>query len=140
MPTSAFTRAVQEARQEITETDPAPQPIQTQPTSSLKRGWATPPELKSDLVDEMIRIVQDPDVKTKDRVAAFNALRVADQSQWERDHPVESGKSKGGITNTTNNNVIIAAAAAVREAIERGQLGIIESLPAPDQSSASGNS
>lgn len=102
--------------------------------SSLKRGWATPPEIKGDLVDEMIRIVHDPDVKTKDRVAAFNALRVADQSQWERDHPVESGKSKGGSA-SVNINLNMAAAAALREAIERGDLGIIEELPTPDKSS-----
>jgi hypothetical protein len=107
-------------------------------TSSVKRGWATPEEVKEDLVDDMMRIVRDPDMKAKDRVAAFNALRVADQSQWERDNPVESGKSKGGSVNTVNNNLIVAAAAAVRQAIEHGTLGIIEELPAPDQSRTPG--
>lgn len=127
MPVSPFQRAVQERQN---------QPTEVVPISSLKRGWATPPEIKSDLVDEMVRIVQDPDIKTKDRVAAFNALRVADQSQWERDHPVESGKSKGGSTSSVNINLNMAAAAALRGAIERGELGIIEELPAPDQSSS----
>jgi hypothetical protein len=115
------------------------QVVESTPTEPLpKRGWATPEEVKEDLVDEMMAIVRDPDMKAKDRVAAFNALRVADQSQWERDHPTEAGKSKGGTTSSVNINLNMAAAAALRGAIEAGTLGIIEELPAPDQSSSPG--
>lgn len=135
MPVSAFQRAAQQQKQESQVV-----PMSGPDAPAFQRGWATPPELKQDLVDEMVKIVTDPDMKTKDRVAAFNALRVADQSQWERDHPVESGKSKGGVSNTTNNNVIIAAAAAVRSAIERGELGIVEGVPALNQSNTPSNS
>lgn len=132
MPVSPFHRAALS-----TSTTPSA-PTEVQP--AIKRGWATPSELKESLVDQMIAIVGDPDVKTKDRVAAFNALRVADQSQWERDHPVESGKSKGGSTSSVNIQVNMAAAAALRGAIERGELGIVEELPALDQSSTPSNS
>lgn len=120
MPVSPFRRAVQERKDSV---EPPP-----------KRGWATPESDKEDLVDLMMSIVQDPDAKAKDRVAAFNALRVADQSQWERDHPAESGKSKGGGPSQVNINLNMAAAATLREMIEQGKLGIVEPLPVPDQS------
>lgn len=127
MPVSPFTRAVQEV-------------VSRDSTLPSRGGWATPEDVKESLVEMMMGIVQDPDLKPKDRVAAFNALRVADQSQWERDHPVESGKAKGGSTSTVNNNVIIAAASAIRGAIERGELGYVEQLPALNQPNPSGNS
>ena len=130
MPVSPFRRAVEIFESEVPSTPAVPAP---------KRGWATPEDVKEDLVDQMMRIVEDPDAKAKDRVAAFNALRVADQSQWERDHPVESGKSKGGGTSQVNINLNMAAAAALRGMIEAGTIGIIEELPAPDKSSAFGD-
>jgi hypothetical protein len=40
--------------------------------------------------DELGTIVTDPDVPAKVKVAAFNALRLADKDQWERDHPAEA--------------------------------------------------
>lgn len=121
MPVSPFRRAA-----EIVEAETPKQPV-------TKRGWATPEEDKETLVDLMMGIVTDPGAKAKDRVAAFNALRVADQSQWERDHPVESGKSKGGSTSNVNINLNMAAAAALRGMIEEGKLGIIEELSVLDQ-------
>lgn len=132
MPVSPFRRAAQEAR-ELVEQTPAGTLV------SSRGGWATPEEDKEGLVEEMKRIVFDPDLKPKDRVAAFNALRVADQSQWERDHPAEAGKSKGGGTSQVNINLNMAAAAALRREIECGNLGIIEGVPVLDESSAFGN-
>ena len=130
MPKSPFRRAAEEMEsREVVPTAPV---ISTE--APPKRGWSTPEEDKETLVDLMMKIVTDPDAKAKDRVAAFNALRVADQSQWERDHPAESGKAKGGSTSQVNINLNMAAAAALREAIEQGQLGIIEELPVLDQS------
>ena len=124
MPVSPFQRAVQTTSNTITQT--------------ANRGWETPEEIKPDIVDEMIRIILDCEMKSKDRIAAFNALRVADQSQWERNNPDLSGKSKGSPS--VNINMNIAAAAVVREMIERGELGSIEEMRTLAQPSPSDNS
>ncbi len=74
---------------------------------ALKKGWAVPEETKPRLVDEMVKIVEDPNIPTKQKIAAFNALRMADQQQFERDHPELMSKLKGGTNinnNVTNNN------------------------------------
>lgn len=76
---------------------------------AIKRGWSVPEEIKPELVDEMIRLIQDPDVSEKVKVTAFAALRHADQTQYERDHPEQAAKAKGSsntkLTLEVNNNV-----------------------------------
>ncbi len=64
----------------------------------IRNGWAVPEERKPELVDELIAILDNPVIPHKIKVAAFNALRMADQAQYERDHPEEVAKSKGGTT------------------------------------------
>jgi hypothetical protein len=39
----------------------------------------------------MVGIMDDPDQSAKVKVAAFNALRMADKDQWEREHPQQRG-------------------------------------------------
>lgn len=81
--------------------DPAAQGDAPQPAlvgEAIRRGWAVPDGLKPHLVDELVGIIMDPAARTKDKVAAFNALRGADRSQWEQDNPVDAGKAKGAST------------------------------------------
>ncbi len=74
--------------------DPLQQGSQPMPgliSQAVRNGWAVPEEIKPDLVDELIRILDDPEIPSKTKVAAFNALRMADQAQYERDHPETKG-------------------------------------------------
>ena len=49
---------------------------------AIRRGWAVPDAIKPQLVDELIAVVQDPDERSKVRVASFAALAKADWNQW----------------------------------------------------------
>ena len=69
---------------------------------AARNGWAVPDEKKPYLVDELISMLENPEYPLKIKVAAFNALRMADQQQWERDHPKESAALRGGVSVTTN--------------------------------------
>lgn len=87
--------------------DPSSQSEQPLPVligTAIRRGWATPEEKKPRLVDEMIKMVECQEVGEVQRVMAYNALVKGDQLQWERDHPSEAGKTKGG--SAVNVNVI----------------------------------
>lgn len=82
--------------------DPATQGGQALPkltTQAIRNGWAVPEEKKPALVDEMVKIIDDPEESNKVKVAAFNALRQADQHQFERDNP----ETKSGANNTVVN-------------------------------------
>lgn len=77
--------------------DPATQGEQHLPAlvgQAVRNGWAVPEEKKPRLVDEMVAIVDNPEESNKVKVAAFNALRQADQHQYERDNP--EAKRGGG--------------------------------------------
>ena len=98
---ATFTRARPNGDERV---DPATQTEQALPaiiTQAIRQGWAVPEEKKPVLVDEMIGIIDDPEEANKVKVAAFNALRQADQHQYERDHP-ENAK----LTGTTVLNVV----------------------------------
>lgn len=122
--------------------DPAKQQTQPLPeltAAAIRHGWAVPEEKKPRLVDELTSILDDPEAPAKVKVAAFNALRAADQAQYERDHPEAANPKTGstviaGSINIQNN---VQTAAVIREMITRGELGLVEELSAPDQSSAS---
>ena len=104
---------------------------------AVRSGWSTPEEKKSGMVDELIAIVNNPELPAKVKVAAFNALRMADQSQWERDHPDEAAKAKGSAAQVS---IHIQAASTIREMIERGEIRSVGAMLLPPQPSTSGDS
>jgi hypothetical protein len=110
--------------------DPASQGTQPLPAltgQAARNGWAVPDEKKPALVDELIDIIDDPDESNKVKVAAFNALRQADDSQWDRDHPKEDDKTSRGVT-TLNVNIVN---------VEGGSAAVpLEVLPQEDQGEA----
>lgn len=100
---------------------------------AIRRGWAVPEESKPLLVDELVDIIYNEGESAKVRVSAFNALRMADQAQHERDNGIKGGTGAnmpGSNTNITihgdvvNNKVQLAG--VIRDMISRGELGIIE--------------
>lgn len=87
--------------------DPATQGGQALPAligEAIRKGWAVPEEKKPGFVDELGAIIENPEESNKVKVAAFNALRMADKDQWERDHP-EVGTTEKGPT-TLNVNIV----------------------------------
>ncbi len=75
------------------------QPLPKLVGTAIRRGWAVPEEKKPALVEELIGIIDDPEAQAKAKIAAFNALRQADDSQWERDHPKEEKGSGNVVVN-----------------------------------------
>ena len=71
------------------------QPLSELVAQAIKKGWAVEEGMKPHLVDEMVRIVLDDNMPAKAKVAAFQALRMADESQWQRDHPEVKPTTKG---------------------------------------------
>ena len=79
--------------------DPATQGAQPLPgpvREALSKGWSTPEHKKPQIVDEMIGIVEDPEMFPGFKIQAARVLQQGDQQQWERDHPEEAGKVRGG--------------------------------------------
>ena len=108
---------------------------------AIRRGWTVPQGIKPALVDEMVQIILDPERSDKAKVAAFNALRMADRSQWEQDNPVDAGKAKGATSTvavSVQSNML--AVKVIREAFEndigRGETA----LPPPVEPSPPGHS
>ncbi len=98
-PTGArFSEAVNPATQ-------GDQPLPGLVSQAVRNGWEVPEARKPGLVDEMVAIVDNPEEANKVKVAAFNALRQADQSQWERDHPKDGDREKGSAA-VVNINVV----------------------------------
>ncbi len=116
--------------------DPKTQSEQVFPSlvsGAIRRGWAVPEEKKPVLVDEMIAVVEDVEQSSKTRIAAFNALRLADTTQYERDHPEEAGKAKGG-GGSVSVQANIQAVAVIRQMVEAGEvghIGAVSKLPLP---------
>lgn len=123
--------------------DPSTQGSQSIPeliAQAIRNKWATRDEIKPSLVDEMVAVVLSQDMRPKDKIAAFNALRMADRSQWEQDNPVEAGKAKGAASTvavSVQSNML--AVNVLREALEhdigRGEAA----LPSPTESGSSSN-
>lgn len=82
---------------------------------AIREGWATLPAEAAEVVQELISVVRNPDYKVKDRISAANALRLMDQMQWERDHPEEAAKAKGG-------NVKVGVSVGVQNNIRNGDV------------------
>jgi hypothetical protein len=70
---------------------------------AIRKGWAVPEEKKPKLVDEMVNIVDNPESSEKAKVAAFNALRQADQHQFERDNPTKQTQQQAQSTSVEVN-------------------------------------
>lgn len=125
---------------------------------ALREGWATPDSAKPAIIAALLEPFFQDDVVLDENgnqvhvkqprkllIELAKTLRMLDQTQWERDHPVEAGKAKGGgggVSSGTSINIVqanISAAAAIRELIERGELGRLEELQPPDQPGAPGS-
>ena len=63
---------------------------------ALREGWNVPDDAKARAIDELSEVVLDPDMPAWKKIAAFTALRVADQTQYERDHPEQARKGRRG--------------------------------------------
>lgn len=66
---------------------------------AIRKGWAVEEEKKPGLVDELERMVLDPNMPAKAKITALNALRMADQCQYERDHPEKAAQSVATVLN-----------------------------------------
>jgi hypothetical protein len=87
---------------------------------AVRRGWAVPDAFKPTLIDELLRVVLDPDSTPLERIASFRALFTADQRQWERDRVELANKvSDGGQTKVA---VTYEQAIALIQEVER-QIG-----------------
>lgn len=73
------------------------QPLPELIAQAIRLGWATRDEVKPQLVEELVAIILNPEMPAGKKIAAFSALRQADQAQWERDHPEEAAKARGGV-------------------------------------------
>lgn len=71
------------------------QPLSELVAQAIKKGWAVEDGMKPHLIQEMVDIVMDVNMPAKAKITAFNALRMADQSQWDRDHPEVKPTAKG---------------------------------------------
>lgn len=69
---------------------------------AIRKGWAVDEDMKPHLVQELVDILMSGDTDVKHKIAAFQALRMADRDQHERDNPE---KDKGGAGMTVNINV-----------------------------------
>ena len=91
---------------------------------AIRNGWATPEEKKPRLVDEMIGIVEDPEAKTFDKVAAYNALLKGDQAQFERDQPEQAAKAKGGVNVNNTNEVTVVDLGELFRRVDEQRKGV----------------
>ena len=57
-------------------------PVMELAAQMLKRGWKVDEDMKPHLVDELVQIVMGCESELKHKIAAFNALRMADDSQY----------------------------------------------------------
>ena len=74
---------------------------------AIRSGWAVSEDRKPGLVAELVAMMDNPEVPHKVKVAAFSALLRGDQQQYERDHPEQVAKAKGGTTVAIVNSVQI---------------------------------
>lgn len=105
-PEGAVKRVIQAKREVVQPSSQTDAPQVGTIMEALRNGWAVPEHRKPDLVDELLAIVNDLEIPPKTRVAAFNALRMADREQWERDHP-QQAKALGVSIHNTNNTVVV---------------------------------
>lgn len=144
--------------------DPSVQSLAALPEvvrQALRESWATPDSAKPAILAALLEsFFKEDEVMSVDGVVVkvkpskrmlmelAKTLHMLDQTQYDRDHPKvptsPMGMPGAPTTNNTTNvygDVVankIDVATAIREAISRGELGIIEELPPPDKSSPPG--
>ena len=115
--------------------DPRTQGCQQLPIlvrEALKESWATPDQAKPGIVGALLEpffaqdVVLDKDgnqIRLPPNRAMLielaKMLRMLDQTQFERDHPEQAAKAKGGSTSIVSVQTNIQAASILRELIER---------------------
>lgn len=72
---------------------------------AIRNGWQVPEEKKIEVIDRLVDKVLDDGASAAEKAMCANAVLKADQMQWERDHPEESGKAKGGVNINNENKV-----------------------------------
>jgi hypothetical protein len=80
--------------------DPATQEEQAFPAldrKAVRQGWKVPDEMKPEVIDNLVAAVEMASADGDFKGVALNArvLLQADQIQYERDHPKETGEAKG---------------------------------------------
>ena len=68
--------------------DPSVQSEQPMPeliAQAIRKGWAVDEGMKPHLVQELINIITDDEMPAKAKISAFNALRMGDKEQYDRD-------------------------------------------------------
>ncbi len=89
---------------------------------ALKESWATPDSAKPAIIACLLEPFFTRDVGPNGEPVPLNraqlielakVLKLLDQTQWERDHPEEAGKAKGG-----GSAVFLQATATMRTALE----------------------
>lgn len=97
------------------------QPLTHLVVEAIRRGWNVADDKKPELIKELMDIVLNPDIPARSKIAAFNALRTADQSQWERDHP-EAAQGKSGTTVNVSVQSNVAAVHMMNELMKAGEV------------------
>lgn len=98
--------------------DPALQSEQPLPGligQAIRNGWAVPENKKPRLVDELVGIIENPEVAEVPKVMAYNALTKGDQVQFERDNPDKAARAKAAAQINTQVNVQVGATDPVEE-------------------------
>jgi hypothetical protein len=105
-------------RDEVAPVAPDP-PLPHLVRAALRQGWDVPEAAKARIVAELLAAFfeegQDPMLK----VRLARLLLLLDQTQWERDHPDEAGKAKGGSAVAVSVQANVQAVALLNEMIER---------------------
>ena len=117
---------------------------------ALKDGWTVPDAAKPHIVAALLEpffkddIVFDEEGKphlVKPPKKLLNelakTLKMLDQTQFERDHPEQAAKAKGGAhVNVNNVQQNIQARELIREMVESGELGCLEDMRSSVESSS----
>jgi hypothetical protein len=112
-------------RNEVAPVAPDP-PLPDLVRKAIKDNWATPDSAKAKIIAELLAPFYAEGTDPELLVRLARTLLLADRTQWERDHPEEAGKARGG---TVVNNVNAVQVGNVFDDIER-DIRIIEGGPA----------
>jgi hypothetical protein len=82
-------------RNEVAPVAPDP-PLPHLVRAALKNDWPTPDAAKPKVVEELLAAFFEEGTDPMLRVRLARLLLLLDQTQYERDHPEEAGRAKGG--------------------------------------------